>query len=225
MAKNTDNDEIAKKFTCPISGRIMNQPVLCDDGRTYEFEEVTKFLNDNATVVEFLDAAAIEELTESTSSTNFVLKVTAILQPNKLMEASIRKFLSDNPEYQEDQYQVSGKFISGPPDTLIHPQVPVARGITPNKVAKSTLDQGNSVTHFSTLAQKRKTPLPSLLPKNISVKQALEPTKRQKLEMKCACGVRSGIYLPSLDNDNIKTEKPNTDEFYSTHSESGLKFN
>jgi hypothetical protein len=73
------------EFICPITKQIFREPVLCDDGFTYEKD-------------------AIEELLSNSSKSPMTRTKISRFFENKMMMLNIEKFLSENSSYKTLQY-------------------------------------------------------------------------------------------------------------------------
>lgn len=68
-------------FVCPISLEIMQDPVICSDGNTYERREIARWLTNH----------------DTSPKTNMIL-ANKVLIPNHAIKSGIARFLSAIPE-------------------------------------------------------------------------------------------------------------------------------
>lgn len=79
-------EKVIEILTCPISGKIFLDPVVASDGRTYERDEITDYVNEHKCSPETLRLM----------NNNFY--------PNNLAKRFIVELLQQHPEYQNKQY-------------------------------------------------------------------------------------------------------------------------
>jgi hypothetical protein len=79
---NTDRaGGVPDHFICPISLEIMQDPVICCDGNTYERREITHWLSNH----------------DTSPKTNLPL-TNKVLIPNQAIKSGIAKFLSSTSD-------------------------------------------------------------------------------------------------------------------------------
>jgi Mg-chelatase subunit ChlD len=82
-------------FKCPISLKLLKDPVICDDGITYEREEITKWFLEPASVSPFDPTKRISPMTKILISTNLI--------PNFALRNSIEEYLRENKIHDDQE--------------------------------------------------------------------------------------------------------------------------
>ena len=71
---NSNDKPIKKEYLCPISQKIMKNPVIAFDGNTYEKENIIKYLNDNGKMPNNIETISNVEMAIADLTSNRVLK-------------------------------------------------------------------------------------------------------------------------------------------------------
>ena len=74
ISNNDDKEEIEQKYLCPISQKLMKNPVRAFDGVTYEKENIIKYLNDHGTTPNNNEKVCNVEMAINDLTSNRVLK-------------------------------------------------------------------------------------------------------------------------------------------------------
>jgi ankyrin repeat protein len=85
-------DAVPEEFICPLTKKIFNDPVISEDGITYEYQAIKRWLSD-----------------EDTSPVTGQL-IGESLNSNEQMLENISSYLQQNPNQQVNQYILSKKF-------------------------------------------------------------------------------------------------------------------
>lgn len=93
MQQQNEFDELEKSFICPISLAIMLEPVMDNEGNTWEKTEIEKVC----------DATG-----KSPKTRNSIKKVD--LRPNRALKDIIDDYLSKNPHRKKEQYKIDTLF-------------------------------------------------------------------------------------------------------------------
>jgi WD40 repeat protein len=93
MTKINEKKEISVDYYCPVSGELFFDPVIADDGETYEREAIEQHIaycqKENKTVTSPLHNTELENLN---------------LTSNRRMKSQVEEHLSKNPDDREEQY-------------------------------------------------------------------------------------------------------------------------
>lgn len=81
---------VVNDLTCPISLEIFDEPVICEDGITYENDEILKLFGDKKSIISPVTRKPIKK---------------SIMIVNFAMKNVIAKFLADHPEYSRMCYK------------------------------------------------------------------------------------------------------------------------
>ncbi len=105
--------EIPEEFVCPISSEIMTNPVLAEDGETYEKEAIEKYFASKLATTPNTE----ENLKAEQKKTIELVKITSPLHaaemgtkltPNLGIFRQIKKFLESNPSLVKESYFEEG---------------------------------------------------------------------------------------------------------------------
>lgn len=85
----SSTDPVPRHFICPISLEIMEEPVICSDGSTYEKKEIERWL-----------------VTHDTSPKTTERLHSKVLIPNKAIKSGIQHYLAANDNARVKTMQV-----------------------------------------------------------------------------------------------------------------------